>query len=375
MLLLLAGAAEAGPRGRRDVEVPPDPAAAPLAPPSVALFDAPLPLDPGPVPAGLASMSAQACNACHYAAHDGWVRSPHATGWRAADWVAAVRDVGTPACASCHLPLRDQHGERWGFDDDRVDHPIRSPNPTWDATLAIEGVTCAACHVRDGVVLSSHPPNLDQTAPHPLAWAPDLTRSEGCAACHQLTWPGADVPFYDTFGEWQRSPHAVAGITCQDCHLSPGAAERSLGPDHGMQAAAGRAVSVLVDLPAATLTRGGAVMEVTVRLQNTGAGHAWPTGSPFSGARLSVALVGPDGTQVPVGDAPLARQIDTIPPYSTLRDTRLAPGEERTVAFPLSLGQDKPAGDWNLTVGIVRTVRGVDRAEPVIRRAIPIRVE
>src|SRR5690606_37647685 len=119
-------------------------------------------------------------------------------------------------------------------------------------------------------VLAAHPPGPDDQAPHALGWTPDLGRSEACASCHQLTWPGADRPFYDTFGEWSRSSWAQAGVQCQDCHMGPGAAERRLGSDHGFALAPGRGLTVRWSVPSPELVRGAATVEAAVELVNTG---------------------------------------------------------------------------------------------------------
>lgn len=372
--------AQAGPFGKKRAPPPePDPPEEPAPvtlPPSPSPFGAPLPLDHGEVPRGLASTSAQACNGCHFGSHDAWADSRHATGWRSEAFQAAVAEAGTPACTTCHLPLRNQHDQSWTYDADRIDRPLFTKNSTWDATLSTEGVTCAACHVRDGIVLTGRALTLGETrAPHPLGWSADLARSEGCAFCHQLTWEGAAAPLYDTFGEWSRSPHAEVGIQCQDCHMGAGAAESRLGADHSFRSAEGRAVSVLIELPRPRLVRGDDPVQGTLRLQNTGAGHAWPTGSPYKGVRLTARLLGPGDKVVELLTTELARTLSSEPPWSVTADTRLQAGEERAFEIALALETDLPAGAWTLEVAAWRTIRGAPDAEPLLVRSLPLQVE
>ncbi|MFT7520623.1 MAG: hypothetical protein ACI9MC_002773, partial [Kiritimatiellia bacterium] len=228
------------------------PAAADRVPPSIGrLFTDPLPLSLGPMPAGLANQTAQGCNGCHYQATDGWLGSAHNQGWRSPELQQAANDAGGPACLSCHLPLMSQHVDQVLYDGGSMTAPRTRPNEAYDASLHIEGVTCAACHVRDGSVVGASPSGL---APHSSAWSEDLGSSQACAGCHQLTWPGANRPFYDTYGEWSRSPQGKAGITCQQCHMRPGA--DSGASSHDMALPTARAVSLLLNVSAAPMVRG-----------------------------------------------------------------------------------------------------------------------
>ena len=104
--------------------------------------------------------------------------------------------AGTPACTVCHLPLVNQRPELLTFDQGDVDKPVLGENRAFDASLRLEGVTCAACHVRGGKIVSARPPEEIGKAPHDLVWSKDLGISKGCATCHQLQWPGSNLPFW-----------------------------------------------------------------------------------------------------------------------------------------------------------------------------------
>lgn len=375
MLLGLGTRAEALPflTKRKAPESEPTEAVPPL-PPMPSPFGEPLPRDHGGLPEGLASASAQTCHACHAGTHAEWHNSAHARGFRSETFRTAVADVGSPQCTTCHLPLRDQQPVVWQFDAGRPDRSLTQPNPDWDPTLASEGVGCAACHVVGGVVVAARPPSPDVQSPHALGWTPDLASAEACASCHQLTWPGADRPFYDTYGEWSRSFWAEAGVGCQDCHMGPGAAERRLGSDHGFHATPGRGLTVRWSFDTPVLLRGSEPVPARVELVNTGAGHAWPTGSPFVGMRLEVALVGPEEHRVLLAEGALERRIADEAPWHTLEDHRLAPGEARSWPFALALPTDVPPGDWELVLTLARTVRGTPTNDPPITRSVPLRV-
>lgn len=375
----------AGARGKREPppDQPPPPVQQPEPPPEpkkaapiLDLFPDTLPLDPGPVPAGLASMSAQSCNGCHYSAHDGWKSSAHAVGHASASFVKAVREAGTPMCTVCHQALVTQQTDLVAYDGD-TQHPRTEPNPRFDPTLSTEGVTCATCHVRDGVVIAAEPVTK---APHPTGYSPELTSSELCAACHQLTWPGADQPIYDTYGEWSRSAYAAAEIRCQDCHMAAGADAR-LGSDHRSAADPARAVTVLVDVDHVDVVRGGPPIEVAIRILNTGAGHTFPTGTPWRGVRVQAALVGPlgkGGSPAPYKGsftADLQRTIEPTAPWRTTADNRIPAGGEANFDWRASLPAEVPAGDWQLVVTLTETTAGQASATAFVEQRIPLRVD
>lgn len=369
-LLVLCAVALAGKR-KKDEEPPPTPEPAtpvielqpepaePPAPTAPPLFPDGLPVAVQKTPDGLASLSAQACSACHVQAHDDWAQGPHATAWRSETFQAAVARAGdTTGCKGCHLPLANQHARlAVGYLDGQLSRPDLQPNPLWDATLMSEGVTCAACHIRDGVVISTRAaPN----APHPVAVSAELGTSEFCATCHQLTWPGADKAFYDTYGEWKASAYAAAGVQCQDCHMPPTpglavATRFAATPSHRFPADPARALSVLVTLPAPEVQRGQSFV-AKMRLQNTGAGHHIPTGTPFVGYTVEAALIGSDGKPLcEPWRVELARKVTPEAPWTTLSDTRLKAGEDRAAEHSFLVDQKKKAGAAMLRVALYRT--------------------
>lgn len=380
LTVLVATPAAGGLFGRRDPEPepvdtdPPEPVGPPPLEVSPPLFDGTLPVELGPLPTGLANLSAQGCNSCHWQAHDGWSATAHA-GAPGDALRTAARDAGSPECLTCHLPAQRQHATVWAHDGGAMDTLIEGPNPAFDATLATEGVTCAACHVRDGHVVGA---SAHSTAPHPGRQSPQLAGAEACAGCHQMAWAGADKPLYDTVGEWQRSAWAEAGITCVDCHMR----RDSDGPvTHDVRQPPERAISVLVDLPADPVVRGGDEVPVRITLQNTGAGHAFPTGSPFQGVRLMVDVEGPaergeERTTWGTGlTSDLQRTLEDAPPWNTTADSRLQAGEQRTMEHLVALDVKAPRGAYVLRVRLVRTVRGEVVGDPFIERRVPMRVE
>jgi hypothetical protein len=340
-LLLLLPTANAGRRARpAPEEEPPAPAPAPAPPPTHdgPLFPPGVVVDPGPVPAGLAHAGAQACAACHPRSYDDWRAGPHAAPPSDAH---AAASVGLEGCDVCHRPLQSQ---RPG--------PAAAPGPGFDAGAWAEGVTCAACHVRDGAVLVADPAAAGRDAPHPTRLATALADGSACASCHQLTAPGVPAPLYDTWGE--SAPFREAGVTCLTCHGRAGAEPgfASHDPTRPLE----HALSLGLSLPSLALVRGAAPVVATVRVQNSGAGHAVPTGSPWRRVEVRAFLEGPADPKT--GDRPrrgevvavLGRALSPAPPFAIESDTRLQPGEVRALEVPLGLPVDAPAAGWSLAV-------------------------
>ena len=389
-LSAVAYQATAAPR-RRDEPPPTVPAALPATPaadpadrrrdepPPPPLFKDPLPIRVDKLPDGLPSLSAQGCNGCHYAAHDSWSLSGHAQAWISPEFQKAVAAAGdATACLGCHLPLQAQHDQlAIGAVDGQLSRPVFEPNPRFDLSLRAEGVTCAACHVREGTILGTHAaPN----APHPVTPTPELQSGDMCAACHQLTWPGADRPWYDTWGEWEASGWAEAGVTCQDCHMAPVAGIATPGspgvlPAHGFPADAGRALSVLLRPlgpgPRTADLQRGQPFELEILLQNTGAGHAFPTGNPAKSYVVEIQIL--DGAGKPLAPAlpvRFERLTEPAPPWKTTADTRLPAGGERAVKHTFDLSAKGAPGAGMIEIRLLATgeaPRVLERVPVVIK--------
>jgi hypothetical protein len=140
-------------------------------------------------------------------------------------------------------------------------------------------------------------------------------------------------------------------------------------------------VSLLVELDDLTVVRGGDPVPLGLVLQNTGAGHAVPTGSPFKGLQLRAWLQGPpeDDEGPPTRTEPftadLARTVSDGPPWNVTADTRLGVGAEKRFDTELALAFGVPEGDWALHVELVETVRGTVTDRVVQRRVLPLSVE
>ncbi len=344
----------------------------PSSPPGGAL--APLfPSSLGPVPEqtpprGLATLSAQECNACHGEVHDQWARSGHSQAWKDPVWREAMEKASNPVqCLHCHTPLVNQQRQLIvSYDGGDPNRPRLAPNSRFDPTLQAEGVTCSVCHVRDGVVYGTRRVDSAQS-PHPVEVHPELQKGKVCASCHQLSWPGTEGdPYYDTVGEWQDSAYARAGVGCTDCHMPyvagvlsgtrfAGIASHDIrgGSDDAMLV---RALTLTLQTDRVDYGRGDP-LKVTAEIRNTGAGHAVPTTDPFHQVELRLRVM--EGSEVRQEKRfTFTRTMSSTPPYRETSDTRLQAGELRTLEWQTTLPAS-PGGGGALRLvaeGIYRTV-------------------
>jgi len=239
-----------------------------------------------------------------------------------------------------------------GYDEGVLSRPRLEPNDRNDPTLQAEGVTCAACHIRDQQVYG--PRTLVQgEAPHAVTAHPELAEPEFCAGCHQLAWPGTeDKPLYDTYREWEASAWGQAGVRCQDCHM-PLQVGRVSGsrfaahPDHHIVGASddatlARSLTVPVGPVPATLQR-GTELAVPVTVINTGAGHHVPTGNPHSWIEVRVFVEGVADMKPAEQSWALRREVALDGEHAEGQDTRLASGDQVTFDYAVTPDKKLPA--------------------------------
>ncbi len=245
------------------------------------------------VPEGLTSLSAESCGQCHRAIFEEWKTSIHAKAFEDPFFQAYwKKDKNIWVCLNCHTPLENQQPTLIkAIPRGRVEKAIQEPNPHYDADYQKEAITCAACHVRDGVIMG---PYDDSAAPHPTRFDPDFRTAQVCYRCHNVK--SGPVQFYrvgpcGTYAEYEgKFFMQERGFICQSCHMpevdrpmAEGApirrGRRHLwrgGHDPDMIR---RAVAVQVTADPSRPQPGQRV-DITLTLINAGAGHKIPTGDP-----------------------------------------------------------------------------------------------
>ena len=317
------------------------------------------PLDPGLEPVvGLVDLSAEACAACHAEIAAEWKLSVHSQAWVDPQYQKEITKSGNRwLCLNCHTPLLTQQ-DVWpsGLEDGDVDRPILAENPYFDADLRNEGITCAACHVREGVVYG---PGLGGDAPHPVKADPGFRSGEMCHRCHQAerTYEGKNfVCTFTTAAELAAG--AWAGeATCTSCHMPivsrPAATggpvrevRRHWWKGAGIPKIAGvyppqEANSPGLDLRA---TWGDTLR---IEMENARAGHMLPTGDPERWIAVDVRFLGDSG-DVGTWTYRIGQRWEWEPSPKKLGDNRLAPKEVRIEEVPIPAGALSAEIDaWN----------------------------
>src|SRR3989441_4202997 len=308
------------------------------------------PLAPqGPAPARFspleASLQPEACGTCHPAQLADWKTSLHSgsmgPGVAGQLLEMLASDPGSAlACFTCHAPLAEQAP--------RVDDGGRArTNPAYDAALGARGLVCAGCHVRahqrfgpprrDGSLAPTAP---SETLPHNgVTRAPAFLRSEFCQSCHQFTADGFALNgklLENTYNEWKASRFAREGVQCQDCHMPD---RRHLW--RGIHdPAMVRLGLTIVARAGASRYRAGDTISVTLSVENTRVGHAFPT---YVTPRvvLSAELVDQAGEVVAGSreERVIGRNV-TLDLARELSDTRLLPGAKAVLEYRRRIDRD-----------------------------------
>lgn len=316
-------------------------------------------------PAGLADLSAETCGACHRAIYDEWKISTHARAWLDDAQFLAELDKSAKQgvdwmCMNCHTPVENQLPRLVaGLQDGRLDRPIYVDNPAFDAKLQKEAITCATCHVRDGVVLG---PYGDTKAPHPVKKQDGLLTVEVCTQCHQAQARFDTLGLVCVFGtgaEHAASPQAAEGKTCQSCHMP--LVERPLTnlgqdfpvrktrrhwfggslipkkPEFAAELEALRAHYppglAVRPVPPPEDIRAGQRVELQVEIENAEAGHYLPTGDPERFLQVEFRVIDEAGAIVAQRKERIGIVYEWYPKVKKLSDNRLAPLEKRNLTF------------------------------------------
>lgn len=358
-------------------------------------FERPVPTPD--VPAGLRSLSASECATCHRDFYEEWSSTIHSKAWVEpyfqADWTFDGRQQ---ICKNCHTPLdRQQEHKVLGFRDQEKWDPMLEPNPEFDPKLQHEGVTCAACHFRDGRILG---PYGSEAAPHPVKKLADPNQI--CVRCHVVGGDRWDTflkfPPCGTVAEILSTPNAmgeknIPGISLagkpqpSGTLFSPQASPTSDTSAHSVpveltaqSGAMPNCVSCHMPLVERALVPGGQVRRArkhlwrgghdpamvrqgldvqfrespasshdqrtfTLTVTNVGAAHYLPTGTPDRHLTVSLRLLDRDGRAIDEETQQLKRTILWRPFIVELRDTRLPRWQTRVFEYSVNTKRNPAA--------------------------------
>lgn len=328
-------------------------------------YEQPLVADLEPVP-GLTDLSAKTCAACHPDIAAEWAQSVHSQAWVDPQFQAEIGKSGNRwLCLNCHTPLLQQQ-DLWprALVDGDVERPILAANPSFDPALRDEGVTCAGCHVRDGVIVG---PGLGGDAPHPVQVDEGLRSGAACERCHQAQASYEGKPFvcvFDTGEEWRASPYAAEeGRTCVGCHMPTVQRPAAVGGPvrtvarhwwrgAGIPKIPGRYPPPEANAPGLDVQARLEGREIAVRMSNAAAGHRLPTGDPERWISVELVFHGADGADVGRWSHRIGQVWEWEPEPRKLSDNRLLPGQTSVHRVPVPSGAvaaELTASSWRIS--------------------------
>ncbi|MBE0615207.1 MAG: hypothetical protein IH604_16160 [Burkholderiales bacterium] len=333
------------------------------------------------------ALRASTCGACHREIYAEWKTSIHSQAWTdpyfQVDWKF---DELQQICKNCHIPLdRQQEYKVLGFSDAEKLKPILADNPDFDAKLQHEGVTCAACHYKDGKMLG---PIGDVDASHPVEKLADA--NEICLRCHVVQgerWDtffryppcGTAAEIAAGGGQWKgRSGELAVGdaseLGCVQCHMP--AVERALvdgGPVRKARRHLWRGghdpatVKQALDIRFAEI--GADRRAYALSLTNVGAAHFLPTGTPDRHLTVHLRVLDRNGQTLAEENHSLKRTTMWRPFIIDLWDTRLPRNQPRSYRIDVPAA-GKPAAveavvRYHLLDEARRARIGYENTEPI----------
>lgn len=300
----------------------------------------------GPPPAGLPDVTAETCATCHPDHAAEWRLSTHAHAWVDRQLQAEMtKSENRWLCNNCHTPRLDQMAQ-WpvGLIDGDVERPIWADNPDFRPAFRDEGIGCAACHIRDGVILG---PRGLPTDAHPTRRDANLTSEGVCLRCHQAVaeYPGKSFTCtFHTGEEWAAGPAGRAGQPCQTCHMPVVSRPSAIGgpvresrrhgwPGGGIPKEAGVYPPADWLGPGLQVRAEGEAARVRVHLDNV-AGHAVPTGDPERFYQIELAFYAADGSALPGWTHRVGQVWTWWPTPEKQSDNRVMPGTSQTLDAP-----------------------------------------
>ena len=301
------------------------------------------------VPDGLVSLKAESCGQCHREIYEEWKTSIHAHAYEDPFFQAYwKKDKNIWVCLNCHTPLENQQPTLIkDIPRGRVEKAAQEPNPRYDSEYQKESVTCAACHVWDGVILG---PFEDALAPHPTKYDPTFRTAELCYRCHNVV--SGPAQFYNvgpcgTYAEYEGRHWQERGFICQSCHMpeierpvAPGGPIRR-GRQHLWRGGHDpdmirRAVEIHVKADTDAPQPGDRV-GFTLTLVNAGAGHKIPTGDPDRFFTVEFMVENQQGEVLERQSSTMGGWILWQPAIVELYDNRLLPLASRDYRFDYRL--------------------------------------
>jgi hypothetical protein len=316
------------------------------------------------VPEGLPDISAKTCGNCHQEIYQEWKISTHAHAYKDdLQFMAELskQDSNDPTsdvtwmCLNCHTPLINQQEKLIVGLEKSLNHATKINNPYYNAELQEEAITCASCHVRDGIIIGPYG-NPDNLAPHPVQLSTELTEASWCNQCHQAQahFKEINLGCFFTTGE-EHASSSYKAQSCQECHmphierpLVAGGPIRktryhyfggSLIPKQHRFAEEMKQMEDLyttgldITLTGSSFDQKQKMWKITTSYKNSSAGHNLPSGDPERYIRIILELLDKKGNLLLQEETRIASQYQWWPEIEKISDNRLAPLEERELSI------------------------------------------
>lgn len=310
------------------------------------------------IPEGLTSLSSESCGVCHQDHYEEWKYSTHSHAWTDLQFQAELKKETSPfMCINCHIPLQNQQEYIIeGLIDGDIYQPVKVKNPHFDKALQQEGINCAACHVRNNVIVG--PTGTDE-APHKTVKDTLHLSEQLCISCHNavaVITPTLACTF-ETGDEWRAGPFS-GDKNCISCHMdtitrsnAPGydkrTSHRHFFAGSGIPKFSGVETKMLTGLSfhPSNFTKNYSINESIVfdfMVKNEFAGHEVPTGDPERFIIFKFVIKDSLGNVVLSQKERIGEEWEWYPKAKKLNDNNLLPGEERVYQvryIPKSIGE------------------------------------
>jgi hypothetical protein len=277
---------------------------------------------------GEASLDPQQCGACHVTQFNDWKKSLHSqTMGPGILWqLRLMNQEQANACLNCHAPLAEQKA-LLAIEHQWPNAPASTLPHYVPPQLGHEGLTCAACHVRQHQRFGPQPREtiIADALPHNgFTVAPAFEDSRFCATCHQFPKDGprtAGKLREDTLQQWQASQYPSKNQQCQSCHM----------PDRKHQWQGIHSPAMVQSALTFALARRG--NQITATITNSGAGHHFPT-YMVPKVIIQLSLVNANHERRQLGEDIIGWQVD-VSLTQELFDNRIPAGQTRQFSVTL----------------------------------------
>jgi len=318
------------------------------------------PIDTSQTPALLGNLSAKECATCHQEFYDEWQTTVHSKAWTEpyfqTDWKF---EHSQQSCRLCHTPLDRQLPQKiLGYRDNDKWDPIVEDNPDFDSKLQHEGVTCAACHYREGKIVGVIG---DTNAPHPTKKLDDP--NQVCVRCHIVEGDRWDTfwrfPPCGTVAEIKQTQKQIAdnkitikgktgehlvsdssSLGCVECHMP--LLKRPLVEGGEVRETrqhlwrGGHDPAMVKNALTIKFTESNNKQMFTLTIENTGAAHYVPTGTPDRHLTVELRVLDKQNNVLNENINFIKRTVMWRPFIVDLKDTRLARGQPRSYNIELA---------------------------------------